>query len=297
MYLIVSDGLVSAGDQPQLNPAIVAWHEQLSGYRQSWFNCADKVPLGWYAALAGASPAALLADQIALPEHTQQCWVASPYHAAVTRDSVRVFPEGLLSWAVDDATYLCDILNPLLGEEGMLLHRIGAALLLSCQQPLQASPQGFGEISGHLLPNQHHQGEDGGRLNCLLSEIQMTLFQHPSTARQQRGEMDVNGLWLWSPTAYPLQSSVDMAALQLAVATRNPVLQSIVEARDAALMITEAERMHELVKQGEALPKRIVLAGEGYAVLLTKSWLPKLGKTLWRPKSVKTESNLLSALG
>jgi len=297
MNLVVSNGLVSAGAQPQLNPEIIDWHKQLSAYRQQWFNCTDKVPLAWYAALLEISPATLLAKQCsALPEQSSQFWVASPFQGTVSRDSVRVFPEGLLSWTIDDADELCDLLNPLLAEEGMTMHRVGAALLLTCRQPLQASPQGFGEISGHLLPNKHHEGKDGGRLNRLLSEIQMTLFQHPSTARHQRGEMDVNGLWLWSPTDYPLQLSAGTEKPRLAVATRNPVLQSIVDGRDAALMITEAERLHELVQQRAPLPKSIVLAGEGHAVLLTKSILPTFGKSLWIPKSVKEESNLLSTL-
>jgi len=299
MYLIVSNGLVSAGPYPQLNSEIAVWAEQLSAYRQRWFHCADKVPLAWYAALSGMSPATLLADQCAIiPEHTRQCWVMSPYHAQLARDSVRVFPEGLLPWTADDADYLCTILNPLLADEGMAVHCIGVALLLTCDQPLQALPQGFGEISGHLLPNKHHPGEDGGRLNRLLSEIQMTLFQHPSLERQMRGELDVNGVWLWSPTvhAQPISEHAGGGGQHFPVATRNPVLRSIVDGKDASIMITEAERLPELVQQGMSLPKRIVLAGEGKAVLLTASWLPKFGKPSWKPRSVKTETALLSML-
>jgi len=295
MSLIVSNGLVSAGDQPQLNPEIAVWAEQLSAYRQRWFDCADKVPLGWYAALCGMPASALLASQgAATPKDTDQFWVMSPYHAQLARDSVRVFPEGLLAWTADDADDLCATLNPLLADEGMAIQRVGAALLLTCKQALKVSPQGFGEISGHLLPNKHHQGEDGGRLNRLLSEIQMTLFQHPSDDRKRRGELDVNGVWLWSCSQH--ESDCAATAKHIAVATRNPVLQSIADGKDARLMITEAERMHELIQQKVPLPKRIVLAGEGYAVLLTTSWLPKFGKSGWKPKSRQPELTLFSTL-
>ncbi|MBL4775606.1 MAG: hypothetical protein JKY87_06085 [Mariprofundus sp.] len=106
----------------------------------------------------------------------------------------------------------------------------------------------------------------------------------------------MNGIWLWSPLDYPLQQPNEAGGKQLAVATRNPVLRSFVEAANARVMITEAERMHELLKANAPLPKRIVLAGEGYAVLLTTSWLPKFGKGTWQPKAVKRESALLSTL-
>jgi len=292
--LIVSQALIQHQDGVSLHPDLFLWQQQLSSYRQRWFHCAAKNPLGWYAALCDTSPAALLAQQCsALPEDTSQCWVASPYHAQLARTSVRVMPEGQFAWTVEDADHLCVTLNPLLAEEGMQLFAIGAALLLSCRKSIEAYPQVFGAISGQLLPDRNHEGEDGGRLNRLLSEIQMLLFQHPSVARNERGEPDVSGIWLWSPT----DSSVDFHARQIAVATRNPVLQAIVNGKGANVMITEAERLTELVKQGVPLPRQIVLAGENHAVLLSKSWLPRFGKTVWKPKSVKQEPNLLPMLG
>ena len=147
-----------------------------------------------------------------------------------------------------------------------------------------------------MLPDRHHEGEDGGRLNRLLSEIQMLLFQHPSLIRHDRGEPDVSGIWLWSPLDVSEQGLAVATDRHIAVATRNPVLQSIVEARDASVIITEAERMHELLKQGDALPKRIVLTGGGHAALLKKSIFPKFGMSRWVPKSIKQESNLLATM-
>ena len=281
-----------------LHPDLLLWHKQLSACKQQWYECADRNPLAWYATVAGISSTALVAAACSeIPASTSQCWIASPYHAQLTRDAVRIYPEGLFPWTAGDAAYLCEALNPLLLEEGMQLFAVGAAILLTCRDAMDAWPLGFGELSGKMLPNRHHEGEDGGRLNRLLSEIQMLMFQHPSFERHERGEVDVNGLWLWAP----LDWSDDMGPINadtknIAVATRNPVLQSMVDGREAKLIISEAERLSELVKADSPLPKTIILAGEGYAVVLSKPLLPRLRKTGWQPKSVKTESELVSML-
>jgi len=291
--LIVSQALIQHQDGVSLHPDLFAWEKQLSSYRQRWFDCADKNALGWYAALCETSPTALLAQQCDdLPEDTAQCWVASPYHAQLARTAVRVMPEGQFAWAAEDAAELCDILNPLLAEEGMQLLTVGAALLLACREPMDAYPQSFGSISGQLLPDRHHEGDDGGRLNRLLSEIQMFLFQHPLMARHQRGEPEVSGIWLWAPMDLTVSSRIK----QIAVATRNPVLQSIVDGKDADWMITEAERTGDLLRPGAPLPNRIVLAGDGHAVLLKKSIFPRFGAANWRPKKSQAECALFSML-
>jgi len=40
----------------------------------------------------------------------------------------------------------------------------------------------------------------------------------------------------------------------------------------------------------------VLLTGEGHAVLLSKSMMPKFGKASWNPKSPKSEPELLSLL-
>lgn len=291
--LIVSQALIRNQDGVTLHPDLFLWHKQLSACKQQWFESVDRNPLAWYAALTGFSSSAVLGAACKdVPLSTSQCWLASPYHAQLMRDTVRIYPEGLLPWSEEDAKYLCEVLNPLLSEEVMQLHAVGAALLLTCRDGLDAFPKPFGSLSGKTLPNQHHDGEDGGRLNRLLSEIQMLLFQHPSVARHDRGDPDVNGLWLSAPLDWPVETDMH----PISVATRNPVLQSLVHGRDARFMISEAERLSELIKADSPLPKRIILSGEGNAVLLTRSLLPKFGKTSWTPKSVKAEDELITLL-
>ncbi|MDQ6998140.1 MAG: threonine synthase [Mariprofundus sp.] len=306
--LIVTQALLAHQDGVSLHPDLFLWEKYLSKYRQTWFRCSDKNPLAWYAALSERPAALLLAEKCsAFPEHIRQCWVVSPYHAFLAQHMVRVHPEGLFSWSAEDARYLCETVNPFIADDGMTLISAGSALLLCCREPMQAYPQGFAAISGKMLPDCDHEGEDGGRLNRLLSEIQMLLFQHPSAARQERGDVGVSGIWVWDPVDMKADVSMNVEIAngvsghkQFAVATRNPLLQSLVEPIDADLIISEPERMHELLQHDEALPKTIILAGEGHAVLLKQSIFPSFTKGIWKSKlkreSQKEESTLLAYL-
>jgi len=289
--LIVSDAFIEGDKTLTLHPALLPCHKKLEFCKRKWFSCEDKTPIEWYAAIVDASPAVLLATQCGnIPVDTKQCWVASPYHAQLGRDTVRVIPEGLFPWCAEDAIWLCDVLNPLLGEEGMHLLRVGAALLLACCEPMDARPPSFARVSGKMLPNRHPEGSDGGRLMRLISEIQMSL--HGKHADHRAGQPDIHGVWLWGESTWPVTAAEDMPE----VATRNPFLQAVTEGQDAKVVITEAERMGNLVKQEVPLPEKIVLAGEGHAVLLAKSLLPVFGKPKWAPKSEQKEAILLSVL-
>lgn len=290
---IVSQGLIERQGGVLPHPDILLWSRQLSAYRRTWFACADKTPLAWYAVIVDAPPAALLAAQCSnLPANVQQCWVASPYSCQLFRDQVRVIPEGLFPWCEEDARWLCDTLNVLLEEEGMHLLHAGAAVLLACRDPMHVCPRSFAMIAGKTLPNQHPEGEDGGRLMRLVSEIQMTL--HGGHAPRRSGQPDIHGLWFWGGCAWPAPLPGTMPS----IATRNPFLHAIAAGKVSrpGMVITEVERMGSFLKQKASLPKKIILAGEGYAVLLTKPLLPMLRKASWIPRAVQEEAELLSVL-
>jgi len=289
--LITDAYLPGEADVLRLHPTLAVFSGELKSRKRQWFNCADKNPLGWYAALCDTAPAALLAEKCeSLPENTRQCWVASPYHALLGRDSVRVMPEGALAWCAADARWLCETLNPLLEDDGMRLHALDAALLLTCEQALDVSPAPFAAIAGHTLPNRHPEGADGGRLMRLLSEIQMSL--HGKSPEHRVGQPDIHGLWLWGACAWPNDASASV----LSVATRNPFLLAVSDGRDVDCIISEAEKLPDLLAEKASLPKNIVLSGADRAVLLTKSILPRFGKSEWIPKSLQPEAMLRSAL-
>jgi len=289
--LLVTHGLIPNQDGLTLHPDLFLWQESLAKRKQQWFHCTSKNPLALYAKILGVEPALLLGSK--LPTNTaKQYWIASPYHAQLSRDSVRVMPEGMLPWCEQDAVWACELLNPLLQEDAIQLHNIGSALVLACDRPLQAKPAIFANIAGKTLPNRHPSGADGGYLMRLMSEVQMMFKQSPAMHRRQRGEIDIHGLWFWS--AYEpnnLETSASMT-----VATRDSFLRAVADAKDANITITEPEQLSELIKEGASLPKQVLLLGEGYAVQLKQSLLPKFRGNHWSPKAVKEETELLSIL-
>ncbi len=270
--LIVTQALVPSQDPGafSLHPCLERWQDQLWRRYPQWFSTSLDLPISWYAGLVGASPSRLLAAAAGdLPEDTAQIWVASPYHARLARDSVHLLPEGQLGMSRRDSQWLCDELNPLLQQEGMRLVPVGAALLLCCRTPWDVRPASLDRISGHTLPDRHPEGADGGRLMRLLSEIQMHLHRHPAAHRREMGEHDIHGLWFWGEDV-PAAGS-DHAAIP--VATRNPLLQAVAEGRAARLVLSEAERLGELIGGQQELPDMIVLSGHGHAVQLGRRWL------------------------
>jgi len=279
--LIVSDAFIEGCTALTIHPELLPWHKKLLFRRRQWFSCMDKTPLEWYAAALDVVPAALLAAQCnGIAADVKQCWVASPYSAQLGRDQVRVMSEGSFPWCEEDAAWLCGVLNPLLEEEGMHLLHAGAALLLACCEPMDARPQSFAMIAGKILPNQHPEGSDGGRLIRLVSEIQMAL--HGRQAPQRNGQPDIHGLWFWGGCPWPTRIKYETIR---SVTTLNPSLHAVETGKASSKMvITEAERMGTLMEQEISLPNMVVLTGEAYAVLLTKSLLPKWGKALWIPK-------------
>jgi hypothetical protein len=293
--LIITDALIPSEKGESIHPLLDPWRKQLLRCSRSWFECDPKMSLEWYAALSDVAPVDVLAS--AVKEQTadgvRQVWVASPYHAQLTRDQIRVMPDSLLPWSEQDARWICELLNPLLREEGIALLHHRAALLLACENPINARPDSFAVVTGKMLPNRHPDGADGGRLMRLMAEIQMVLSLKPAEHRRASGEPDIHGLWIWGGCGV----SDDCPEVKnLPVATRNPLLMSLVDAKNACLMISEAEQLSQLVQLDAPLPKQVVLAGEGEAVVLKSSLIPRMGRARWQPESVGAEDGLMNML-
>jgi len=293
--LIVSDGLIPSEHGHTVHPLLDPWRKQLLRCTRSWFESASKTDLEWYSSLLNASPTSLLTAAVKelLPAKTSQVWIASPYHAQLGRDRIRVMPDSMFNWSEDDARWICKLLNPLLREEGIELFYHKAALILVCESSMNAAPGSFASVAGKFLPNRHPDGVDGGRLMRLMAEIQMVLSLQPAPHRRASGEPDVHGLWIWGGCDVPDKK---LETGSLAVATRNPLLMSLVDGKDASVIITSAEQLLELTQSNRPLQKRVVLAGDGKAVVLNASIIPRLGRARWKPSAVDTEARLISRL-
>lgn len=298
--LIINHALNEHQDEVSLHPDVFLWEKGLLSRSKQWYVAEDDSPVSWYANTLNTQPVSLLTQSL-IPSQSDaladfaQVWMVSPYHAQLIRAVVYVSAEGDMAWDARDAEALCDLLNPWLEHEGMRLLHVQGAMLLACREPMQVVPEPFGRIAGGHLPSTHHAGADGGRLNRLLSEIQMLLFQHPLQYRMDEGVLSITGLWVWG--GYLLEETLSGQSNKMfAVATRNPVLQSLVEGKDAQVIMTEAERLLELIRPEMKLPRHVLLSGGGYAVWLTPSWLPKFSPQTWKVQSPGHQNELFQRL-
>ncbi len=293
--LVITDALIPSEKGERIHPRLDPWRRELLRRSRSWFECDPKTALEWYATLADVSPVGVLASAVKerMPDGVRQVWIASPYHAQLIRDRIRVMPDSLFSWSEQDARWICELLNPLLSEEGIRLLHHRAALLLTCENLIDARPDSFARVSGKMLPDQHSDGADGGRLMRLMAEIQMLLSLKPAEHRKASGEPDVHGLWIWGGCEV---SDDSPEIVNLPVATRNPLLMSLVDAEDASVIITGAEELPQLVQEGASLPKQLLLAGEREVVVLRSVLIPRMGHTRWQPESAGSEDGLIDML-
>lgn len=292
--VIVTDALIRSDRGYLLHPALTPWQKRLMQARRQWFASQAMLPLQWYAAWHGVAPAAVVAASFdAIPADAVQCFIASPYHAQMARDRILVMPESMFQWHEAQGRSLCEALNPLLAEDGLTLASSGVHLLLFSGRRLDASPASFAALSGRQLPDRHPQGADGAFLMRLTAEVQMMIHRNPM--HTSSGAHPLHGLWFWGACDLPY----DPLPAMKPVATRNPPLRALCEGRDAAIAISEAEYLAELlpgVARFDSMPAQWLLAGEGAAVLATPRrfpWLPHKG---WQPYQPQSERALNSVL-
>jgi hypothetical protein len=134
----------------------------------------------------------------------EQPWMrADPVHLRADRDRVLLMPGQGLSVTPDEAQSLAAALTPLLAGK-FVLHPVSPLQwCLQMQQQQESSTAAPIDLAGadidpYLPPKHWH---------LLLTEIQMTLYDHPvNTAREQRGEPVINSLWLWGAGAAPAKA-------------------------------------------------------------------------------------------
>ena len=281
--VVVTDAWYEHDGQLLLNPALQAYEHHLLNMKQSWAKSRAVTPLSWYAKQAGQPAAAVLASIAQhVPAGAKQYWVASPFHARLTRSSLRVMPEAMLDWSAQEGEQVCAAVNPLLAEDGLELFMVGDVLMLAAQDIWQVDMPDFALVSGQSLPNQHEGSQDAGRWLRMITEIQMTLHQHQVFT--QSG-MQIHGLWFWGQAA--MCNAVDIEALPH-VATRNiylnTVLKGLDKQQDASLIVSEAEHLPYLLPK--QLPDDWLLLGAGQAVTLRSHWLTaalaKVKKPTWK---------------
>ena len=148
------------------------------------------------------APITLLADKGVAGEHY---WLrADPVHLRVMRDRIVLADSGVLAISAAEAEALAQAIGAHFGAafSPIPLHPARWYLRLDTAPQLSTTPVSMaaGCDIDPLLPT----GEDAMRFRGVLNELQMLLFEHPvNQAREARGELPVNALWLWGGGRLP----------------------------------------------------------------------------------------------
>ena len=126
------------------------------------------------------------------------CWLrADPVHLRLQRDQLVLLPN--VEASAGEAAQLCAALNEYFAGQGMEFfapHPQRWYMRLDQLPEIGTVPlsQAAGRNVRGLLP----KGKEAMHWHRVFNEIQMLLFAHPvNEAREARGELPVNSLWLW----------------------------------------------------------------------------------------------------
>lgn len=128
---------------------------------------------------------------------------ADPVHLRLLRDRMVLIPAPALRLAPDEARTLAVALNTHFGERLPLevadaerwVARVAPELEVGEQPPLALA----GRDVAAALP-----ADAGSAAHRLLNEAQMVLHEHPvNEAREARGELAINSIWLWGAGGLP----------------------------------------------------------------------------------------------
>jgi hypothetical protein len=148
---------------------------------------------------------------------------ADPVHLRLMRDRIVLANGDALSLSREEADALADAIGQHFGDDlrPLPLHPRRWYLRFPVAPNLSTTPLSVavGRDIDPLLP----RGGDAMRFRSQLNELQMLLHEHPvNQAREARGDLSVNSLWLWGGGQQP-----DSRTLSIPIYTRDPEAQAL----------------------------------------------------------------------
>jgi hypothetical protein len=136
---------------------------------------------------------------------------ADPVHLRVMRDRIVLADSDALSLSREEADALADAVARHFGADlsPLPLHPQRWYLRLPVPPRLTTTPLSVavGRDIDPLLP----QGPDAMQFRARLNELQMLLHEHPvNQAREARGDLPVNSLWLWGGGCLPVARALSL---------------------------------------------------------------------------------------
>lgn len=135
---------------------------------------------------------------------------ADPVHLRADRDRLILFPPAALDLTLSEAQSLAQDCNRLFAEDGWRLEALHPRRwYLHLDQDPGIRTYDLDEATGKTVGDFLPRGAQRRRWQTVLTEVQMVLHAaEANTARQRRGGLVANGLWLWGsgtlPAAQPL---------------------------------------------------------------------------------------------
>ncbi len=122
---------------------------------------------------------------------------ADPVHLEVRHDGTVLLPTAQMS--ADETRGLCASLNAHFSADGLeLVAPHPERWYLRLPQAPAITTQPLSQVVGRNIGGSLPDGRDALRWHGMLNEMQMLLYSHPvNEAREARGELRVNSLWLW----------------------------------------------------------------------------------------------------
>jgi hypothetical protein len=182
--------------------------EQLLARADGWAPVSDwraeafRVIAPQAACMPAVAAAALYADRAAVETGAvDAAWVcvATPVHYVAEMSSVRLSQDGMLSLTRAGADSLAADFNRVWKGSGIhMTAGRSAQLFCSFDREMQVVTRDPEDVLGRHIEEFLPAGADSGRLQQLISEIEMWLFEHDANrARTRLGAPVVNGLWFW----------------------------------------------------------------------------------------------------
>jgi hypothetical protein len=156
---------------------------------------------------------------------------ADPVHLRATRDKLMLVDSGAFQINQTEAETYAQAFNAHFSEEGFTLYPLRPdRWYLKLDQPPHLTTQPLTAVTGKHVDPYLPQGADGLNWHRLYNEIQMLFFGLPlNDAREMRGELTVNSIWLWGggtlPQIAPASTTVlanDATARAIALAAACP---------------------------------------------------------------------------
>jgi hypothetical protein len=176
--------------------------------------------VGCTAEVGASAPASIAATLLDCLPQRAVCF-AQPVHRVAGLTQVNLHPAGLLRLGAEEAAGWSEDFNRAFVGSGLHLHPLAPTLLLEGLHPADLQP------AANPQPQAQHATDPARWLGATLpasllgmadratrqlsAEIEMWLHEHPrNRQRERRGELAVNGLWLWG--AAQMSSTQELTA-------------------------------------------------------------------------------------